>query len=100
MPKPWSALEQKRQDRQALGVAATDGSLVHRIQRILGFESTGADWQSAAVTVLFLGVWVLAGMWHSTPLVAQPAVSLASLSPTVSPATTVAPVTPAVSQLH
>ena len=90
-------LEQKRQDRQALGVAATDGSLVHRIQRILGFESSGADWQSAAVTLLFLGVWVVAGMWHSTPLVAQPTVSLAGLSPTISPVASAAPVAPAVS---
>ncbi len=90
------ALEQKRQDRQALGVAATDGSLVHRIQRILGFESSDADWQSAAATLLFLGVWVLAGMWHSTSLVAQPAVILASLSPAASPITSAAPVAPAV----
>jgi len=89
-------LEQKRQDRQALAVAATDGSMVHRIQRILGFESSGADWQSAAVTLLFLGVWVVAGMWHSTPLAAQPTVSLASLSPSISPVATAAPVAPAV----
>ena len=88
------ALEQKRQDRQALAVAATDGSLVHRIQRILGFESSGADWQSAAVTLLFLGIWVVAGMWHSTPLVAQPTVSLAGMSSPLSPITSNAPVKP------
>jgi hypothetical protein len=45
--------KRKGRDRQALAVAATDGSLVHRIQRILGLESSVADWQSAAVTCSF-----------------------------------------------
>jgi beta-lactamase regulating signal transducer with metallopeptidase domain len=91
------ALERQRQDRQALAVAATNGSLVHRIQRILGLESSGVDWQSAVVTVLFLGIWIVAGMWHSTPLVAQPTVSMASLSSALSPIAPAAPAPPAVS---
>jgi beta-lactamase regulating signal transducer with metallopeptidase domain len=59
-------LERKRQTVPALSVAATGGSLVERVHRILGLKTSTADWQSAAATLVFVLVWLVAGAWQSS----------------------------------
>jgi beta-lactamase regulating signal transducer with metallopeptidase domain len=58
-------LERKRQTAPVLSVAATGGSLVQRVHRILGLKTSTADWQSAAATLVFVLVWLVAGSWQS-----------------------------------
>lgn len=59
-------LERKRKRVPALSVAATGGSLVQRAHRILGLKTSAADWQSAAATLIFVLVWLIAGTWQSS----------------------------------
>ena len=59
-------LERKRQTVPVLSVAATGSSLVQRAHRILGIKTSTADWQSAAATLIFVLVWLVAGAWQSS----------------------------------
>src|SRR5262245_27225338 len=68
-------LERARQPRPALAVAAADGAVLQRFRRVLGMRTFVVDWQSAAGTLLFLGVWVVVGVWQSSTVQATPAVA-------------------------
>jgi beta-lactamase regulating signal transducer with metallopeptidase domain len=61
----------RRSSESALAVAATGGPLTQRIHRILGRESANRDWQSAAVALMFVLAWIVAGLLHSTTLEAR-----------------------------
>jgi beta-lactamase regulating signal transducer with metallopeptidase domain len=61
----------RRTTEPVLAVAATGGPLTQRIHRILGRETRNRDWESAAVALIFLLVWLIAGLWHSTVLEAK-----------------------------
>lgn len=96
-------LERKRQTVPALSVAATGGSLVQRVHRILGVKTSNADWQSAAATLVFVLVWFVAGaLQSSTTMQAKPALP-ATAAPTavvvLPPATSPVPVTQAVNAI-
>src|SRR5262245_12654830 len=68
-------MERARQPRPALAVAAADGAVLQRFRRVLGMRTFVVDWQSAAGTLLFLGVWVVVGVWQSSTVQATPAVA-------------------------
>ena len=70
------ALEQARTAESILAVAANGGSLSRRVKRILGSETTQPDRLTSGFAGLFVGVWLLAGVWQSDPLLAQHAVGL------------------------
>lgn len=59
------AMERARQPRPILAVAAADGVVLQRFRRVLGMSTSVVDWQSAVGTLVFLGVWVVVGMWQS-----------------------------------
>jgi beta-lactamase regulating signal transducer with metallopeptidase domain len=59
-------LERKRRPIPVVSMAAADGSLVQRVHRILGIQTSSADWQSAAVTLMFVAAWLFAGAWQSS----------------------------------
>lgn len=65
-------LERERHDAaQALAVAAAGSGTIRRIHRILGFESSRADWQSAVVAFVFVLVWITTGFWQPATVHAQ-----------------------------
>ena len=91
-------LERSRPETPVLSVAATGGSMVMRVRRILGRETASADWQSAVAALAFVVVWVIAGAWQSPSVQAGPIAvpvrslaSLASLLPTPAPVTAPGP---------
>jgi beta-lactamase regulating signal transducer with metallopeptidase domain len=59
-------LERARQPRPILAVAGADGIVLQRFRRVLGLSSSVGDWQSAVGTLLFLGIWIVVGMWQSS----------------------------------
>jgi hypothetical protein len=61
----------RRTTEPALAVAATGGPLTQRIHRILGRETSNRDWESAALALMFLLVWLITGLWQSTTLQAK-----------------------------
>ena len=69
-------MERARQPRPIVAVAAADGIVLQRFRRVLGMSSSVVDWQSAVGTLVFLGVWLVVGMWQSagaleaTPVIA------------------------------
>jgi hypothetical protein len=64
-------LERERVAGSALAVAATGTGTIKRIQRILGLESSGADWQAAVVALVFVVVWISAGLLQPATLDAR-----------------------------
>src|SRR5688572_29127698 len=68
-------LERKRVLAPKLAVAMTGGRLRDRVQRLLGFQATGVDWESIAATFVFIMIWMLAGLWQSNTLRAAPGAS-------------------------
>jgi beta-lactamase regulating signal transducer with metallopeptidase domain len=82
------AMERARQPRPILAVAAADGVVLQRFRRVLGMSSSVVDWQSAVGTLVFLGVWVIVGMWQSAGTLeavpgsaVKPAVATAAILP-------------------
>jgi len=85
-------LERARQPRPLLAVAGADGVVLQRFRRVLGLSTSMVDWQSAVGTVLFLGIWIMVGMWQSlNTLEAAPALAI---KPPAAPAL-IMPATPA-----
>ena len=59
-------MERARQIRPILAVAAADGIVLQRFRRVLGLKTSAADWQSAIGTLVFVGIWIVVGMWQSS----------------------------------
>jgi beta-lactamase regulating signal transducer with metallopeptidase domain len=59
-------MERARCPRPIVAVAAADGIVLQRFRRVLGMSSSVVDWQSAVGTLIFLGAWVIVGMWQSS----------------------------------
>ena len=80
-------LERARQPRPILAVAGADGVVLQRFRRVLGMNTSAADWQSAVGTLLFLGIWIIVGMWQSsstlqaTPAAPAPAAASVAILP-------------------
>jgi len=64
-------LERERQTVPVLAVAAADSNIVQRVRRILGLENYAVDWESAAIALTFVIVWMIVGLWQSTTLQAS-----------------------------
>ncbi len=62
-------MERARQPRPIVAVAAADGAVLQRFRRVLGMKTSALDWQSAVGTLVFLGVWIVVGMWQSSSTV-------------------------------
>ena len=95
-------LERKRQSTPVMSVAATGGSLVQRVHRILGLKTSTADWQSAAATLVFILAWLAAGAWQTsntlqaTPVLPVTAAAAVAVLPAI---TSPAPVAEAVNAI-
>lgn len=93
-------LERGRHDAApALAVAATGSGTIKRVQRILGLESSGADWQPAVVALVLVLAWISTGLWQPTTVHAQVRAPRVSVTPAIVAAQTRTVTTPPSSPL-